>query len=427
MIVNNHSHLFIFIFTLLIPFSVKSQTGPSKDKIIQAANEIITSSTTCALITTDTNGTPRVRTMDPFMPEDDFTIWFGTNPNSRKVAQIKNDPGVTLYYEDEGDNGYVTIRGKAELVDDLKMKEKYFKKEWEAFYPNKDEDYLLIRVSPDWMEVVNVEKGIVGDQVTWTPPLVKFSQNIPRIDSKPFTVGETISFYSEILEEERILNVYLPLNYQPDSAKTYPVLYLLDGSVDEDIIHIAGLVQFCSFPWIKIIPESIVIGVGNVDRKRDFTFPTGNAKDKKDFPTTGGSEKFIEFIASELQPLVEENFKTNNQKTIIGQSLGGLLATEILLYEPGLFDNYIIVSPSLWWDDESLLQLDPSHYKTEKPVYIGVGKEGPVMERVAQQLFEKIKSASPGNEVLFYQFFEKQNHGDALHLAVYDAFEKLFK
>ncbi len=134
----------------------------------------MTSSKTCALITVDDEGRPRVRVMDPFEPEPDFTIWFGTNPKSRKVDQIKNNPKVTLYYLENNNAGYVMIQGTAELVNDKTEKETRWKNEWEAFYPNKPHDYLLIKVTPNWMEVVSYTHNIIGDPETWEPPKVVF-------------------------------------------------------------------------------------------------------------------------------------------------------------------------------------------------------------------------------------------------------------
>ncbi len=239
-------------------------------------------------------------------------------------------------------------------------------------------------------------------------------------------IGEKIQLFSKVLEENRNLNIYLPQGYSKDSLKTYPVIYLLDGSMDEDFIHIAGLVQFGSFSWIKMLPESIVVGIGNVDRKRDFTAPTNNKKDLEDFPTTGHSSKFIQFIQEELQPYIENHYKHTSTKTIIGQSLGGLLATEILFKNPELFDNYIIVSPSLWWDNESLLKQNLNDNSSVKNIYVGVGKEGPIMERTAKELYEKLNSSASESQAVYFNFFEAQDHGDALHLAVYDAFNKIF-
>ena len=251
--------------------------------------------------------------------------------------------------------------------------------------------------------------------------------NAQILNQEKFSIGETIEMKSNILNENRTINIYLPNSYHQDSSKNYPVIYLLDGSKDEDFIHIVGLVQFCSFSWINIIQESIVVGIGNVDRKRDFTYPSTMEIDRKEYPTSGKSKKFIDFISDELQILISKKYRTTNNKTIIGQSLGGLLATEILFERPDLFDNFIIISPSLWWDNEKLLQHKLNNSLKGKSIYVGVGKEGAIMERLAQSLFYKLTLEKKDEIQLFYGYFKGQNHGDALHLAVYDAFEKLFK
>lgn len=253
------------------------------------------------------------------------------------------------------------------------------------------------------------------------------AQTLPKtINENTFSIGKTITINSKILNENRELNIYLPATYKADSLKTYPVIYLLDGSKNEDFIHISGIVQFGSFSWINMLPESIVVGIANVDRKRDFTYHSKNELDQKEFPSSGKSEKFISFIESELQPYINSKFRTTKEKTIIGQSLGGLLATEILFKKPDLFDNYIIVSPSLWWDDQNLLNIKPIKYTTNKSIYIAVGKEGEVMERTAKQLYKKLNSEKKENTKLFFNFLENKTHGDALHIAVYDAFEKIY-
>ncbi len=251
--------------------------------------------------------------------------------------------------------------------------------------------------------------------------------NAQILKQSEFTIGETLELKSNILNENRTVNIYLPTSYHQDSSKNYPVLYLLDGSKDEDFIHVSGIVQFCSFSWIKIMEESIVVGIGNVDRKRDFTYPSTMEIDRKEFPTSGKSEKFIDFIETELQPLITKKYRATENRTLIGQSLGGLLTTEILFNRPQLFDNYIIISPSLWWDDEKLLKQNFKKSLKGKSIYIGGGKEGATMERLAQSLFFKLSLEKKDEVQLFFQYFDKQDHGDTLHLAVYDAFEKLFK
>lgn len=172
---------FVFPILIILPFLSFGQNAEpidfSNKKLVIAAREIMNSASTCALISLDDEGRARVRAMDPFPPEDDLTVWFGTNSKSRKVDQIKKDPRVTLYYLDSDASGYVMIYGIAELVDDQKEKEKRWKEEWKDFYPNNAENYLLIKVSPIWMEVSSTPRGIFSDTITWQPPKVVFDSN----------------------------------------------------------------------------------------------------------------------------------------------------------------------------------------------------------------------------------------------------------
>jgi general stress protein 26 len=131
----------------------------------------------CALITLDRSGRPQARTMDPFAPDDAMTVWLGTHRASRKVAQIRNDPRVALYYEAPGGAGYVAISGTAHLVDDPSEKARRWKEEWEQFYVDRESDYLLIEVTPEVLEIVDYSRDIVGDPDTWRVPSV---QLVPR-------------------------------------------------------------------------------------------------------------------------------------------------------------------------------------------------------------------------------------------------------
>lgn len=149
-------------------------TDSMQTKVKSAARDIMLKSPNCALITIDEGGIPRVRMMDPFAPEEDFTVWFGTNPKSRKVTQIKQHPEVTLYYTENEGPGYVALHGKAQLVNDTMEKEKRWKEAWKAFYPNRTDGYLLVKVTPIWMEVVSYQHGLVSETPTWEPPRVVF-------------------------------------------------------------------------------------------------------------------------------------------------------------------------------------------------------------------------------------------------------------
>ncbi|GGK70040.1 alpha/beta hydrolase [Rufibacter glacialis] len=255
--------------------------------------------------------------------------------------------------------------------------------------------------------------------------------------SKPFVLGVIDEIPSQILDEKRILNIYLPEGYNPKDTVRYPVIYLLDGGADEDFIHVVGLVQFNNFPWIERVPKSIVVGIANKDRRKDFTYPTTLPADQKRYPTAGKSENFISFLEKELQPYIEKNYPTNPSKTLIGQSLGGLLATEILFKKPTLFNKYIIISPSIWWDNGSILTQAPAilekSFTPKTEVYLGVGKEGltpgdipRVMEVDVNLLVEKLRKTDNKNLSVYFDYLPDEDHATITHQAVFNAFRALY-
>ena len=167
---------YALLFTLAFTFLVFAQQPQrrSKDELIAAAREIMTTTRYCALITTDQRGRANARTMDAFSPDENMIVWFGTNPLSRKVSEIRRNPQVTLYYFDRENQAYVSMQGIARLVNDPKEKARHWKDDWKAFYPDRDQSYLLIEVRPVRLEVVNNKTGIVGTSRDWQPPSVNF-------------------------------------------------------------------------------------------------------------------------------------------------------------------------------------------------------------------------------------------------------------
>lgn len=245
--------------------------------------------------------------------------------------------------------------------------------------------------------------------------------------TRPFILGRIETLHSTVLNEDRTLNIYLPDGYDPKDTVKYPVVYLLDGSADEDFIHVVGLYQFNSFSWIGRVKPSIIVGIANTDRKRDFTYPTTIVKDQKQYPTTGHSAAFMRFIETELQPYIAKHFSIGPERTLIGESLGGLLAGEILFKKPELFTSYIIISPSIWWDNGSLLALQPVFSKPVQ-VYVGVGKEGltpgengRVMEVDANLLADKIKQVKGGMANVYFDYLPQEDHATIAHQALYNA------
>jgi general stress protein 26 len=142
---------------------------------MEVALEVIEASRYCALITGGTSGDSDARTVDPFPPDEDMVIWIGTNPRSRKVAQIRRNPRVTLYYFDREGQGYVTIHGTARVVNDPKSKAKWWKDDWKSFYPDRARDYTLIAVTPRRLEVISEKHRVLGHPTTWAPPSINLS------------------------------------------------------------------------------------------------------------------------------------------------------------------------------------------------------------------------------------------------------------
>lgn len=257
--------------------------------------------------------------------------------------------------------------------------------------------------------------------------------------SDPLFLGITDELKSTILGETRTINIYLPEDYSITDTVKYPVIYILDGGIEEDFFHVSGIVRFNTQPWINRFPRSIVVGIENTIRRRDFTFSVPDLDflekisiDKSNFPSYGGSAKYIAFIEKELQPYINSNFKTNRHNTVIGESLAGLLATEMLLKHRNLFDTYIIIAPSLWWGDRGLLKEAPRLLMsgTNQPtkVYIAAAnkEEDKGMYEVAVALNEILLQNGGDKIKVQYDYIPNELHSTIMHQAVYNAFKMLY-
>ncbi len=151
----------------------------SRDSLLTYARMIIDSSNSRVFITVDETGKPRARTMSTFTPEDNWVIWLGTFPTSRKVKQIKNNPNVVVFYYDSKTFSYVNVSGTARLVNDPDLKAKYWKEGWERFYPDREKDYILVEVTPERLEVCSFKYDLLWDQ-DGIPPSVEFDTGRSR-------------------------------------------------------------------------------------------------------------------------------------------------------------------------------------------------------------------------------------------------------
>ena len=178
----------------------------------------------------------------------------------------------------------------------------------------------------------------------------------PAVD--PVPPHDSFTVVSQALGESRRINVFVPAGYRASTTLRLPVLYMPDGGIDEDFPHVVRTVD--SLAAAGAIPAVIVVGIPNTQRRRDLTGPTRFAKDSAIAPRVGGSAAFRRFIRDELVPAIEARYRTMGPRTIIGESLAGLFIVETFLEEPALFDRWIALDPSLWWNGSALLESAPT-------------------------------------------------------------------
>ncbi|ASR52503.1 alpha/beta hydrolase [Blastomonas fulva] len=243
----------------------------------------------------------------------------------------------------------------------------------------------------------------------------------------PITIGETHTLASKPLAQARVVNVYLPADYAT-SAKTYPVLYLIDGGLDQDFLHIAGTSALGAL-WARS-QDVIVVGIATMDRRRELTGPTQDAALIKEFPTAGGSAAFRAFIRDEVMPMVAKSYRTSGETGVIGESLAGLFIVETYLNEPDLFDHYAAISPSLWWDDERLAKASAALLAkpTAKPhrLYLTIADEGREMQTGVDRLTAALGASSRSGQSWCYAPRPDLTHATIYHTVSPEALQYLF-
>jgi len=192
---------------------------------------------------------------------------------------------------------------------------------------------------------------------------------------KPEAVAraEKIMIRSAVLNEERELRISKPRSYDQSQA-SYPVLYVLDGDLNFHVT--AEIVRYLSA--YSLIPEMIVVGVWNTDRNRDMT-PNKPKEEGARYGTAGGADNFLRFLGEEAIPFIEQSYRAQPGRTIVGHSLSGLLAVHALLARPELFSATIAISPALWWNKfeyfDKIQAYYQSHPSLEKALYVSLADE----------------------------------------------------
>ncbi len=243
----------------------------------------------------------------------------------------------------------------------------------------------------------------------------------------PLVVGETFTIESAALGETRRINVYLPPGYADSASLRLPVLYMPDGGIAEDFLHVAGLVQVSA--GNGTMRPFILVGIENTLRRRDMTGPTENAEDRKIAPRVGGSASFRTFIRAELMPAIKSRYRTTSETAIVGESLAGLFVVETFLLEPSLFDSYIAIDPSLWWNDQKLVKSAAARIAdmpSRKTMYL-TNSDEPEIAAVVHDFAGTLRITPRSNVAWFHEPLPAETHGTIYHPGALQAFRKIFK
>lgn len=244
----------------------------------------------------------------------------------------------------------------------------------------------------------------------------------------PIVIGTSYALASSIYGGAREINVWLPPGYE-DADTAYPVLYLLDGGVTfQDFHHISGIAQLGTVNGTT--RDVIVVGIASADRRNELALPTEDPELIARYPTQGQSDRFRRFIAEDVQPFIEGRFRTAGETALIGESLGGLFVVETFLKEPQMFDAYVAVSPSLWWDGGRLARQAGAHLRDHsndpRTLILTLGDEGPEMQAPMDVLVGNLRDyAMPG---VTWDFTPRptESHATIYHGAALDAFRRLY-
>jgi predicted alpha/beta superfamily hydrolase len=263
-------------------------------------------------------------------------------------------------------------------------------------------------------------------------------------------IGTIDTVHSSILNENRAIWIHVPGSAQNNiySPTRYPVIYLLDGDAHFD--YVVGMMhQLSQINGNTICPEMIVVGIPNTDRTRDLT-PTHmnpNARFDSNFVrTSGGGEKFISFIEKELIPHIDSLYPTASYRMLIGHSFGGLMVVYTLLNHSNLFNSYLAIDPSLWWDDQAILKQAQKNLDTEdlngKRLYLAMANTLPNNEDTSQirtdtslakshpvsilEFTDLLKDKSKNGLFSDWKYYDQDNHGSVPLIATYDALHFFF-
>lgn len=229
-----------------------------------------------------------------------------------------------------------------------------------------------------------------------------------------------------MLNENRRIYIQLPEGYENSSEK-YPVLFVMDG---EWLFHLANANQrYYSYDEVtdQKIPRMIVVGIENTDR--DYT-PTSNSGQGFSFPTSGGADKFLKFLETELIPMLDNRYRTAPHRSIAGWSFSGLFSVYAGITKPNLFNMYLCISPAVWWDTDFIYKKMES-LKFEHPenfvFTLGSNEAGGLVHTSTTRLLEKLRENPISNMTVKHIAIDGVGHTWGVSSALNQGLQTLYK
>ncbi|HEY5124649.1 MAG TPA: alpha/beta hydrolase-fold protein [Ignavibacteria bacterium] len=250
--------------------------------------------------------------------------------------------------------------------------------------------------------------------------LTQFSICSAQQKKSDFVIGEKISFESNVLNERKTIVVIPPYNYKDRPDEKFPVVYVLDPG--NNLFATFGIVNYYS-DMLKIMPRMIIVGIVSNDREKDY-LPTPS----KEQPTGGGADKFLCFIKSELVTLIDSTYPANSERCIIGHSAGGFFAIYALENQPELFDSFICIDPSLWYDNQSCVKEMPeflkNNKKIKKSIFISLSNEKEMGVFPFIEVLEKYAQEGINWDYIHYK---NETHNSLGFKSICAGFEMIYK
>lgn len=243
----------------------------------------------------------------------------------------------------------------------------------------------------------------------------------------PIVIGRSWRLPSRALGAHRVLNVWTPPSYERGNRR-YPVLYVIDGGLEQDFHHVSGLAQLGALSWLT--QDMIVVGVETIDRRRELAFAPRDPALRREFPTAGASDLFRRYLIDEVRPFIDARYRTDGHRALLGESLAGLFILETFLRAPESFDTYIAMDPSLWWDGGRLSAEAPAllarHRDTGRRLWLSIGRETSQQSQHADRMVTALR-ARPTSALSFrYEPRPALTHATIYHPTAWEALQALY-